>query len=124
MNKDFKRRDEILGIANKKYMGGIIHFEAIDVQTLKLLIDEDFIELDEAQNCSPTTKQFYEFMCEHPQVKAEGYAVSPERDDYRVTIEGLNCHENTTKELKTQFTEFCNDADEFQITPFLRSWWD
>ena len=70
-------------------------------------------------------QQFIDFMKKQPDVTAHGYAVSPKRDDYRVTIEGLWVPEEfVTPAIKAAFVEFCKDADELESDGELNSWWD
>lgn len=128
MNKDFNKRDEILfGVYNKdayKY-GGIRHFENLDADTLKQLLDEGFIEPEEVQNYSPTTMEFYEFISAHPNFTAHGYAVSPNRDDYRITLEGIECHESCDAKTMREFIELCRFADELSMNDeYMYAWWD
>ena len=76
------------------------------------------------QNEAPTLGEFLEFMKLHPEFKAHGYIVSNDRDDRRITIEGL---EGTAKdELSlTEFKNLCEYADEFRCeNGNCFSWWD
>jgi len=126
-NKDYKKRDELLGIQPNwtDQSGGLEYVETITIDQLEKLLTERFINPNEYQNESPTTRKFYEFMNTFPVVTAHGYAISPERDDYRVTIEGLYVNESyVTSELKTKFRELCKDADEYYDQGELYSWWD
>lgn len=128
MNKDFNKRDEILfGVYNKdayKY-GGIRHFKNLDVDALKHLLDEGFIDPEEAQNDSPTTMEFYEFISAHPNFTAHGYAVSPDRDDYRITLEGIECYEPCDVKTIRDFIELCRFADELSVNDeCMYAWWD
>jgi hypothetical protein len=67
-------------------------------------------------------------MQNYPEVRAHGYVVSPDRDDYRVTIEGLECPEFKLTEdsfgLYINFVKLCRHADELEINSELYSWWD
>jgi len=50
-----------------------------------------------------------------------------ERDDYRVTIEGLECNEHCDEETVKKFKRFCKNADDKSINlkkPYFYSWWD
>jgi hypothetical protein len=127
-NKDTKRRAEILGIPDDYPFGGIRKFKNATAEQIKTLIDENFLAPSDTQNDSPTAKEFLEFMEEYPEVKAHGYVVSPDRDDYRVTIEGLECPEFKLTEdsfgLYIDFIKLCRHADEFEIDSCLYSWWD
>ena len=127
MNKNIKERDEILFGEYKpdayRY-GGIRYFSRLDVSTLKRLIDANYIELDECQNYSPTTEDFCNFMETHPEFTDHGYAISDKRDDYRITIEGIESDEKCKDpETVEEFIALCRFADEFNLnTPY--AWWD
>ena len=126
MNKNVKRRDEILfGTADIDYkFGGTQYFRGIDCNILEQLLEEDFIDPEECQNCSPSTEEFFEFMKKHPEFTAHGYAVSPDRSDYRITIEGIEADEDcNNQEALEDFIGLCRFADEFCIHPPY-AWWD
>ena len=131
MNKDYIRRDEIIfgnyDASRYKY-GGCARAD-INLTQLKTLIAEDFIDFNECQNDSPTTKDFIETIdgcdCE---VLFEIYAIDKNRSDYRVTIEGVNV-------LTTDINCFCflieewRYADELTVNAdnnkySIRAWWD
>lgn len=126
LNGDWQRRDTLIfGNAQdwSKAMGGITRFD-LDVANLERLVAEKFVNPAEGQNFGPEVSQFLTFMKKWPQVKAVGYAVSPERDDYRVSIDGLVCKDNITPELMEEFN-FWRDADEYENRPdLLSAWWD
>jgi len=118
------RRVELLGIKGKYLSGGTESFDNMDVNTLGLLIEEGYADPEMEQNGSPTTKEFYNFMLKHPDIKAHGYAVSPDRDDYRMTIEGLSGEHTEDMETINDFVNLCRWADECSIEDRLYSWWD
>lgn len=128
MNKEnVNERDMILfgePYDKAKYQyGGVRHFSELTAEELKELVDKDFIDLEECQNCSPTTQDFMEFLEEHPEFTAHGYAVSPERSDYRITLEGIKSEVEPDMDILEAFIEFCRFADDFSIHP-LYAWWD
>jgi len=125
-NEDVERRAEILGIDTIFYVGGIQRFSGVTTEQLKALMDENFLDPKDAQNSSYTAKEFYDFMLEHPGVTAHGYAVSEARQDYRVTIEGMEGSFKTKDDL-IDFIYFCRDADSLDIDKvelYAYSWWD
>lgn len=123
-NKDDKRRCEILGIT-PNYMGGYYGIDKMNIEQLNMLLEENFIDPDECQNCSPSTMEFKEFMEAYPGVTAHGYIISPERGDYRVTIEGLNYVGDTTKEMLFEFMDLFRSADDFSCSEgHLYCWYD
>jgi hypothetical protein len=125
LNPDSTRRDEILGLKWNDEFGGISTFEGITLKQVETLLSENFIDPQNTQNESPTAEQFIDFMRKYPVAQAHGYAVSPTRDDYRVTIEGLYVPcADVTVQLLRDFVSLCRDADKLQISGDLYSWWD
>lgn len=125
LNPDYKRRDKILGISVDwgQQKGGIYEFDDLSRKELSLLIEENFIDLNEKQNEAPSTKDFLKFIEDFPQFTIGGYAVSPSRKDYRVTLNALISPDtNLTPELVDSFLEFCIGADD--INRYLVCWWD
>lgn len=131
MNKDYKRRDEIIfgGYDKKKYLGGCRNFTCY-YDVMKQLVDENFIELDECQNYAPDTKDFMEILDGVPNVEFMAYAISPDRDDYRVTIEGFEVEiSDTDFDTISLLVENFHGADEFSFqhngdSYYLHAWWD
>ena len=127
LNRDVNKRDMMLfgeEYDKAKYLGGIRRFGGLNAFRLSALLDAGFIDADEAQNDSPTTEEFLAFMKEHHDFTAFGYAVCPERDDYRITIDGIESDVlfNTLDEVN-DFFMLCRGADELTITPPY-AWWD
>ena len=129
LNANEKRRLEILNIKNPKYLGGVERIQSITLKQLKTLVEEEFIDLDESQNYSPTVEEFLSFMETYPKIRAHGYIVSPEREDYRISIEGLQGTYDKNYlndvDMLIDFVDLCMGADDLQITNGkLYSWWD
>ena len=127
LNKDQTLRDKLLDsyFGDKEYRGGIRNFDNLDVVALTTMLDMKFADPDECQNCSPSIRDFHNFMIIHPNVTAHGYVVCSERPDYRLTIEGLFCEGELTDKLIADFIKFCNGCDELTVNDnTLRSWWD
>lgn len=129
-NPNYRRRDELLGLNDTVWEDEagwhkVVDLDAISLETLEAMVQEGFIDPQERQNFSPTAMEFLEFMRKHPRVVAHGYAVSPYRDDYRVTIEGLLVlPEDYHSDLHNDFEQFCREADELRLGRCLYSWWD
>jgi hypothetical protein len=132
LNGDYLTRDFIIfgEYDEKKYLGGIRNFTC-HLELLKKLVDCNFAAIDECQNYSPSIKDFLD-VAENmtSDVLFECYAVSPERDDYRITVEGVSViiKDSNYKDL-TLFIESFHDSDEFSIEHIdseyhLRAWWD
>lgn len=127
MNKiDPVRRASILNIPNDYPFGGIRMFNGATVKQIKTLLDEGFLDPEDAQNDSPTAIEFFEFMQEHPTLTAHGYVVEPARIDCRVTIEGLEGYLTDPDDIEA-FKQFCVTASELTVnecTGYVYSWWD
>jgi hypothetical protein len=64
-------------------------------------------------------------MKKYPKVTAHGYAVSHNREDYSVGLEGLAYRGKTTKKMLKDFIYLCRLADEFVAEDNeLYAWWD
>ena len=125
-NYDDKRRCEIIGIDYPpKYLGGCESFTGLTLYELNLLLNENFIDPEECQNCSPDTMEFKEFLVKYPEVTLHGYIVSPERDDYRVTIKGLEYCGDVSREMLKMFVDGYRFADDFICDDdYLYCWFD
>ncbi|CAI6087336.1 hypothetical protein [Cohnella sp. JJ-181] len=126
-NKDYKLRDKIVGINFdwSKKQNDIAYYDNLDVRTLEELILNNHINPNDAQNAAPFVRDIFYFMTKYPQVLASGYLVGPSRDDYRISIDGLYVpNKYVTEEIKSEFIEFCMDADELNTEENLMSWWD
>jgi len=129
MNKNHIRRNEILSDCwDTSYVHKSVDFDEdirvfrhLTLEKLQVLIDEDFIELDEAQNDGPRVFDFLSFLRSYPTAKCCGYAVGHKRPDYRVTINGIVIPDNASPELIRAFRKEFRNADEF--TGFF-AWWD
>jgi hypothetical protein len=116
LNRDHEERDRLLfGRAinwGHEGLGGIERFSGLGVETLRTLVARNFADPADRQNDSPTLGEFLRFLEKHPEVRAHGYAVSPEREDYRVTIEGLEYAGPVSAELRREFRQMNGAADE------------
>lgn len=129
-SKDEEIRDKIIfGEYDKtKYMGGIRRYSNLDVATLNYLIAMGFADPQDKQNEAPTIEEFLQFLEKHPKFTAHGYVVSSEREDYRLSVEGVQC-ETMGDVLDVNdvadFGDMFHDADEFEVTPtFAWCWYD
>ena len=110
----------------KKYCGGCRRFEGLSASDLKKLADIGVIDLEDGCNYSPTAGEILEFMQAYPMAfTAHGYAISPSRDDYRVTIEGVAQQPGsfTSKKMVEDFTMTFRFADDFDLNP-MYCWYD
>lgn len=100
-------------------LGGIRNFKDLTLNGLQELLDNGFIDLDEAQNDGLTVQQFLDFVkdCELDKVKFLGYAVSKDRPDCRVTIDGMHAITNLDKEeFLDKSTKYREHADMFEYS--------
>ena len=119
-----KERCKLVGVDTKNFFGGCSRFEGMNAKTLQLLVDKGYADLEDNTNGSTTLGEYLEFMKEHPRFKAHGYIISNDREDRRITIEGLEAKRVTIKEM-VAFTNLDRFADEFEATQlYCRSWWD
>ena len=131
MNKDYAQRDKILfGEYNPdKYLGGCRNFTC-SKEVMQTLVENDYIDPNECQNYSPMTKEFMEILHDIDNVRFNGYAISPDRDDYRLTIDGVDVEiEDTDYDNISLLVESFHYADEFNFSHdgdsyFLHAWWD
>ena len=95
------------------------------LDTLEALVKAGFLDPEDAQNASPTADEFMGFMEQYPAITAHGYVIGADREDARVTIEGIACDaEAVTADMRDAFIEFARSADEFQYKTDLYAWWD
>lgn len=93
------QRDQILFGENyneNKYFGGIRHYSGLGSDNLELLLKLGFADKKEKQNDAPSIGEVARFLSKHPNFTAHGYSVSPERDDHRVSVEGIECGKGYT----------------------------
>src|SRR5690606_22680549 len=131
LNHDSARRTELLGLESVSDDGAtdFTRFD-VDFDTLEQALMEGFLPPHGSQNDSPTSMEFVRFMQEFPECRAHGYAIGPERPDYRVAVEGLRCDfddvdEDRRAEIAEAFEMLCRDPDLLEMDESgLYSWWD
>ena len=120
-------RDSIIEESNFEesgYYGGIRHFKNLTLAQLTELIELEFCNPTGRQNNSPTAGQFCKFMKKFPFLCAHGYVVHREREDYRMTIEGLHFEGKVSRGQVAAFRKFCTGADDLSTSKgILYSWW-
>ena len=127
LNRDYRMRNNIIFGENHDGDLGFDEtkdFDSLSLEQFRELVANDFIDLEDCQNDSPSAGQFLAFMEKYPAVVAHGYAVGHDRVDYRVTLEGLSFNGPVSEELSTDFSSLCRDADEFvNESNKLHAWW-
>ena len=139
LNIDFKRREEIIfarSIIWDNDLGGCEFFEDLTLDKLAQLLESGFAEPQQTQNNSPTIQEFYEFGQKSQNLGYEpffiGYVVSPDREDYRISIEGIQLSlqvetidSRICADFISAFERFAQTADETDIgLKLLYAWWD
>lgn len=126
-NMDYKRRDEIIFgddcQPEEKWAGGIKRF-SISPSVLKQLLEEGFVDPEDRQNEAPTAREFSEFFdnaSDPDEWRVSGYAISHDREDYRISIEGCVAEWRLREDGSHQadmiaFTNLFRFADEFELT--------
>jgi hypothetical protein len=145
-NKDYKTRDQIMiPYLKERYNHDIVNYDVLTfgrlpINVLQDLVDKKFIDPEEAQNDSPSVREFMEHMIKYPTLLAHGYIVSNKRKDYRISIEGLHIPKvmlgNSIKFLKEKLPKYppkkylklhFKNANEFifdEEDQMFWCWWD
>ena len=124
---DFELRDELLRpyVSDEATHGGISRFKSLPSGVLEKLIFHGFVHLGKWNSCPGVQTLFLPFLLRHPDFTAHGYAVSKEREDSRITIEGIECDASMTIETVIDFANSFRRADDFTLSPSrARCWYD
>jgi hypothetical protein len=127
-NRDAARRDSLLPFLDllgngETFTGGAGFFGPLDAAGLAALLDGKWLNPDDRQNAAPSAWDIFQFVCGHPGTHAQGYAVSPDRKDYRVSLETVWAPE-IDDVLRADALEFCADADIIETSDHLECFWD
>lgn len=124
------QRDQIIFGENydaKKYGGGLRRFDELTLEQIDCLEDESILDLSGSQNDSPSAGEIIQFLRNRKTDGwyAHGYCISPDRPDFRVTIEGVGKKTKPSKQDIIDFTTMFRFADEFDIrSDGLWCWYD
>lgn len=116
MRRNAERREQLIygrGFDPANYSSdGIAYFQGISMDMLRQLIAEGFLNPFERQNDSPTVKEMMDFCAGEDEDNwiFHGYTVSPERIDYRVSIEGFEARTEPLAFRKKEFAQFNHKA--------------
>ena len=109
-------------------LGQIRRFDLLSVDDASRLVKKGYLLPEESQNNSPTVREFIEFARNHPDTEwyFEGYVISPERDDVRVTIDGFGSTGIYSSEDLIAFIMEYRYADELsaELGGGCRCWYD
>ena len=118
LNRDYEKRDKIIFGAYEpnEYSGGVRRFHRLSFANAKELVDNNFIDLDDTQNLAPMASVFYSFLKKYPFYYVGGYAVSPDRYDYRISFDelerGVHASVLVDPDEDSDFNSFAEKADE------------
>lgn len=112
----------------EKWSGGLRYFKNMPIEVVEQLMKKKFLNPKDRQNVSPTAQEMLDFMKKMKKlgfdVRAHGYEISADRDDTRVTIEGVMTADEDVihdSKFRKEWVKFNAEADELN---FKRSWWD
>lgn len=86
--------------------GGTCHFDDMTVAKAEELMRLGYMDPEETQNDSPTVQQFVDFIKGYGNPdswRLHGYAVSPLREDVRVSVEGIESVERIDTDALLEF---------------------
>lgn len=126
--KNVNQRDLILfdePYTEEHYCGGCRRFDGVNYDDCVELLNLGVIDPEDQQNEAPPVEDIVKFLKNHPNFKAHGYAISPKRDDYRVSFEGVECGKHYTLEDVWDFFELFTYPDELSVgRDGMRCWFD
>jgi hypothetical protein len=131
-NTDYETRDIIIfgnPVQWDSSCGGVYNFSSLPVDSLQQLIAQGFVNPIERQNDAPTIQAFVAFAREQAvngvDFTFQGYAVSPFREDYRVSIDGILFRGTYPHQVLAAFHQFVRGADDISVnSEYLFAWWD
>lgn len=122
INRDCRKRDSIIFGDNKPdYTNGICRFKDLRVDKLNKLLDYNFID-DNHRHYEkiPSIRDIISFMNEWYEydVKAHGYVLSCDREDYRVSLDGIEILSKTdlSDELVKDISALFRSSEYFKLT--------
>lgn len=120
-----EQHNDLFCDSNPTYAGGIAIFSYLSLASLEKLVEKGYANKEDAQNSAPTLGEFLDFLKEHPDFVVNGYSVTFDRMDCRVTITGLEYRGDYSQKDKEAFEIFTKNSDENEIKEkYLYSWWD
>jgi hypothetical protein len=102
------------------------HFSEMTPETARKLIKAGYADPDESQNGAPTFEEMTVFCEQHPGFKLHGYVIGNDRNDARITAEGV---QGTAQDIEAMFdfieTFRCaDDCDTNRETRGCYCWYD
>ena len=125
-NKDQATRDKIL-FGRDQGKNNYLRYTGLSYDDLQKLVEEKFADPEERQNDSPSILEFLGELKEFKDnVTFHGYAISLDRDDYRVSVEGFEIEGISQAQLISLMEQY-RFADELTADAakgYLYTWWD
>ena len=125
--KDYRIRDSMLNRTTSLDDGNrydILYFDGLKAETLEKLIEMGFADPQDSQNNAPNIATILEFLKRNPSFTAHGYAVTPHRSDYRISLEGVEANFADDSEV-AEFIELFRHADDFKsAADYQYAWFD
>lgn len=106
---------------NDKYAwGGIFRFEGLTMEGVSQLYNKEMLDPEEAQNSSPTVEEMINFIKDNKfenKLNFHGYIVVPERNDVRISFEGVQNKKGATfsKRDLDKIEEMFINSDELDL---------
>lgn len=129
--------EHTLGTDQQSWTGGTKRYERVSNADLEKLKQLNALDENERQNNSPTIKELRRFATDFEKVTGvrvsfDGYLVSPQRPDARISVEKIRVHipkDLVTIDMENKFAAVAKTADTFDRgeedgSVVYESWWD
>ena len=120
MKRTYKDRDEFM----KQFCGDpskldekydCMAFAGMTREALQVCLDKGWTTKDEAQNSAPNVGEILDFLKDNPAFKAHGYVVTAERQDARISVEGVQASGAPAEQVQ-EFINMFRHADNFDAS--------
>ena len=124
-----KERAEILR-SGANYKGAdqenYSHFDSMTPETARKLMNMGYADPEDSQNGAPTFEEMTVFCEKHPGFKLHGYVIGGDRDDARVTAEGVQGTAQNLEDMLDFIETFrcADDCDTNRETRGCYCWYD
>ena len=104
----------------------ISYFNGLTAAYAEELIKKGWMDAKDTQNDSPTNREMVDFCASNPSFTMHGYVLPPGRPDTRISLEGVGVKDGARpgREEVENFAEMFRHADEFDMGPCYRAWYD
>lgn len=133
LNPDQVLRDSIIGsnFIETESKGGIRDFKNLPVDTLKLLVEQNFAHEHDSCDYGPTINEYLAFTDDILKCNSDliitfdGHAVDHWRSDYRVSVEAISIQGVIDLTIRRMFLHLVGNADDLKVTEnLLYAWYD